>query len=435
MAGADTIVALASGALPAGVAVVRLSGPKSLFCLEQLCGVLTSPRLLSLKKLCDPVSGEMLDEGLVVHFPAPHSFTGEDCAEFQLHGSRAVVQRVLTSLTALEGVRLAEPGEFTRQAFENGRLDLVEVDALGDLISADTESQRAQAMARLAGGLTERIEAWRAEIISLMVEVEVQLDFSDEGDVSDMSFESLQSGLKKLILSLEEGLSSYSRGRMVREGFRVGIGGVPNAGKSSLLNVLAQSDIAIVTDEAGTTRDLREVAINLDGQLVILVDSAGIRDTDSKAEAEGVRRALDMMSGADLVIWLVAPDLSADQTCPISGPQVVVVDSKSDVGPGAGQHSVSAATQNGIAELLDLIRARVRLVTEANTDVTISHLRDHEALTACVWEVQRALRAGTELELVAESLRRAALSLERLVGRVDAEQVLDQLFAGFCIGK
>lgn len=435
MAAPDTIVALASGALPAGVAVVRLSGPQAQNCLELVAGPLPAPRVMSYRSLRHPVTSEVLDQGLVVYFPAPNSFTGEDCVELQVHGSRAVMNALLRALTSLDGVRLAVAGEFTRRAFENGRLDLVEVDALGDLIAADTEGQRAQAIARLSGGVTARIDGWRDQIIGLMAEVEAQLDFSDEGDVGDLAAETLSEGLTQLETSLQEGFDSFGYGRIVRDGFRVGLGGLPNAGKSSLLNRLAQSDIAIVTDEAGTTRDLREVAIDLEGQLVVLVDSAGIRETDSKAEAEGVRRALTMLEEADLVLWLQAPDIEADQTCPVSGPQVVVLESKSDLGGSGDGLGVSAASGAGIPELLTLIGARISETRDAAGDLSMSHLRDRQALHSCLEEVRRARARLDQLELVAECLRRAVLELERLVGRVDAEQVLDELFSGFCIGK
>lgn len=435
MSAPDTIVALASGSLPAGVAVIRLSGPNALLSLEKLCGFLPSPRVMSLRKLVDWQSGQVLDEGLVVQFPAPHSFTGEDCVELQLHGSRAVVHRVLKLLTTIDNVRLAEAGEFTRRAFENGRLDLIEVDAIGDLISAETETQRMQAVARLSGDVAARIEKWRDDLIHLMAEVEAQLDFSDEGDVSDLSKSALASGLTALKGSLEAGLQSYQRGRIVRDGFRVGLGGLPNAGKSSLLNVLAQSDVAIVTDEAGTTRDIREVAIDLNGHLVWLIDSAGIRDTESKAESEGVRRALTMLEQADLVLWLHAPDVDGDQICPVQGPHVELVHSKADLArPGDGL-SVSTLDHSGIAELLELIGMRAEAATAGFGDTSMSHLRDQEALDLCMTDVGDALHNLDQLELVAESLRHATLVLERLVGRVDAEHVLDQLFAGFCIGK
>lgn len=428
-------MALASGNLPAGVAIIRLSGPKSIYCLEQLAGAVPGPRILSLRNLIDPQAGALLDQGLVVCFPAPHSFTGEDCVELQLHGSRAVVNAVLNTLTSFPDVRLAGPGEFTRRAFENGRLDLVEVDALGDLIAADTENQRSLAMARLGGDVTVRIEQWRDDIIDLMAEVEAQLDFSDEGDVSDLSQAALVEGLAGLTASLEAGLHSYQHGRIVRDGFRVGLGGVPNAGKSSLLNMLAKSDVAIVTEEAGTTRDLREVAIDLNGQLVLLIDSAGIRDTDSLAEAEGVRRAIEMLGTADLVLWLQAPDIDADQSCPVTGPQVVLVQSKADLAEIEGPLSVSTKSETGVKALLDLIDTRVAAEISGFGDVSMSHLRDREALSGCIAEIKRAADNSERLELVAESLRRAVLILERLVGRVDAEQILDRLFAGFCIGK
>lgn len=435
MAIPDTIVALASGATPSGVAVVRTSGPNALNVLALFCALVPVPRQLRVRSLRHPVSGAVLDQGLVVQFPGPESFTGEDCVELHLHGSSAVVRSVLDAMTALDGVRLAEPGEFTRRAFENGRLDLVEVDGLGDLIAAETENQRTQALSRMSGGVTEQIGRWRDELVFVMAEIEAQLDFSDEGDVSEMSQASMAARLDDLSNSLRAALKGYQSGRIIRDGFRIGIGGLPNAGKSSLLNKLAHSDIAIVTDEAGTTRDLREVLINLDGQLVILIDSAGIRDTVSKAETEGVRRALTMLEDADLVLWLVAPDVDGDQTCPIMGSQVVEIRSKSDINTDHTGLNVSTRTGDGTDGLLSLIRERVDTSLQRGQDVTISHIRDHTAISACLDAVQQAQLNLGEVELAAESLRRGVMALERLVGRVDAEHVLDKLFAGFCIGK
>lgn len=434
MAATDTIVALSSGSTPSGVAVVRLSGDKSLILLEKLIGPLPAARSLALRSVRS-ANGSVLDQGLVAQFPSPNSFTGEDCAELHLHGSSAVVKAVLSELTTQKDVRLAEPGEFTRRAFENGRLDLVEVDGLGDLIAAETESQRTQALSRMSGGLTEQVEAWRDEIIFAMAEIEAQLDFSDEGDVSDLSLEVMRSRLSELAQSLRDALASYEGGRIVRDGFRIGLGGLPNAGKSSLLNRLARSEVAIVTDEAGTTRDLREVSINLDGQLVILIDSAGIRDTESKAEAEGVRRAIGMLEEADLALWLVAPDVKGDQSCPVDGTNIVTVFSKSDLGTVGEGLGFSAGTGAGMEELLDMIRERLGERVSGGGDVVLSHIRDRDAIKAALREVERAADALDSLELAAESLRRGVVALERLVGRVDAEQVLDRLFAGFCIGK
>ena len=298
---AETIVALSSGALPAGVAVIRLSGPATGSVLEALTGRIPEPRRLVLTTF--RIDEAPVDTGLLAWFPAPRSFTGEDCAELQVHGSPAVVRALLRHIAAQPGARLAEAGEFTRRAFENGKLDLTEVEGLGDLIAAETESQRRQALSRLSGNLAGQIENWRGRLLDLRAEIEAQLDFSDEGDVGKLPV-NFGEKVADLRSELQTAAGDVRRGRIVREGLRVAIAGPPNAGKSSLLNALSRSDVAIVTDEPGTTRDVREVAIDLGGRLVLLIDMAGLRESDSKAEAEGVRRAREEMGRADLVLWL-----------------------------------------------------------------------------------------------------------------------------------
>ena len=304
MRSGDTIVALSSGAPPSGVAVIRLSGPEVGHILQDITGTLPEPRRLTLR----PIGRDsLLDRGLVAWFPAPHSFTGEDCAELQVHGSPAGVRAIIKLITS-KGARLAEAGEFTRRAFENGKLDLVEIEGLGDLLEAETENQRRQALARFEGGLSQRVDAWRDQLLDLRAEIEARLDFSDEGDVGDLP-DSFGDSIAALRVDIGNALASLEHGRIVREGIRVALAGPPNVGKSSLLNALAKSDIAIVTDEAGTTRDVREVPLDINGQLYILLDLAGLRDTDSKAEAEGVRRARQAIDQADIVLWLHAPDI------------------------------------------------------------------------------------------------------------------------------
>src|SRR4051812_43597022 len=271
--------------------------------------------------------------------PGPGSFTGEDTAELQVHGSAVVVRALLRGIAAMPGLRLAEAGEFTRRAFLNGKLDLTEVEGLGDLIEAETETQRAQAVARLAGGLSDKIGGWRDRLLDARAEIEARLDFSDESDVAEEMPPAVVASVEHLSVELAEAIESVGRGRIVREGLRVALAGPPNVGKSSLLNALSKSDLAIVSDEPGTTRDVREVSLDLGGRLVILVDMAGLRPTDSGAEAEGVRRAEAEIEGADLVLWLVAPDVA-----PLDPPErtpLWTVGTKSDIAPVAAQHSLS----------------------------------------------------------------------------------------------
>jgi tRNA modification GTPase len=429
MRSGDTIVALSSGAPPSGVAVIRLSGPETSRILHDIAGAIPEPRRLTLR----PIGRDsLLDRGLVAWFPGPHSFTGEDCAELQVHGSPAGVRAILKLVTS-KGARLAEAGEFTRRAFENGKLDLVEIEGLGDLLDAETENQRRQALARFEGGLSQRIDAWRDQLLDLRAEIEARLDFSDEGDVSDLPA-NFGACIATLHADISTALASVEHGRIVREGIRVALAGPPNAGKSSLLNALAKSDIAIVTDEAGTTRDVREVPLDINGQLYILLDLAGLRETDSKAEAEGVRRAHQAIEQADIVLWLSAPDLPAEAQ-PTAHPRHLRVATKRDLAevPGADIF-VSAKSGDGLVDLLARIEEIGQTLASGEPSL-LSRERDRLALQNALDALDAAGRQLAMPELAAESLRLASQALERLVGRLDAERVLDRLFASFCIGK
>lgn len=428
----ETIVALSSGALPSGVAIIRVSGPLTGDLVRAVAGALPEPRRLTLATL--RLGGAPVDTGLVAWFPGPRSFTGEDCAELQVHGSPAVVRALIRGLTAGAGVRLAGAGEFTRRAFENGKLDLTEVEGLGDLIAAETESQRRQALARLGGGLTRRIEGWRERLLDLRAEIEAQLDFSDEGDVGALP-SAFAANLGSLRTELLEEAAATSRGRIVREGLRVALAGPPNAGKSSLLNALSETDVAIVTDEPGTTRDVREVPLDLGGRLVLLIDMAGIRETASKAEAEGVRRAREEMVNADLVLWLAAPDAQAEP--PAARTPLWRIATKSDLGvpPAAHELAVSVVTGAGIGVLLARLEAFAANAAGTGEASLVSRERDRAALVAAAAALEEAASQLAQSELAAESLRRASQALERLLGRMDAEAVLDRLFLSFCIGK
>ena len=426
----DTIMALSSGSLPSGVAIIRLSGPKVREALSFLAGTLPEPRKMVLRRIGQE---RQLDQGLVAFFPGPHSFTGEDCAELHVHGSPAGVKAILRALGE-QGLRLAEAGEFTRRAFENGKLDLVAVEGLGDLLSAETEKQRQQALARYDGRLTQDIDAWRNALLDLRAGIEARLDFSDEGDVANDLPPDFQIKLAALKTDLQDALGRIDSGRIVREGIRVALAGAPNAGKSSLINALSRSDVAIVSDEAGTTRDVREVPLDIGGQLFVLLDLAGLRETESRAEAEGIRRAERAIADADIVLWLEAPDTDPVERPLING-QILVVGTKTDLLPSASADiNLSAQTGQGLDSLVD----RLRTIGEklaGGEPALVSHERDRIALQDAISAVLQAEHQLHNWELAAESLRQASASLERLIGRLDAEKVLDRLFASFCIGK
>jgi tRNA modification GTPase len=429
MQAGDTIMALSSGSLPAGVAVIRLSGPLVKTALETLAGGIPAARKMALRSIG---ADRALDQGLVAFFPSPQSFTGEDCAELHVHGSPAGVKAILGELGKL-GLRLAEAGEFTRRAFENGKLDLIEVEGLGDLLSAETEKQRQQALARYDGRLTQEIDRWRDTLLDLRAEIEARLDFSDEGDVSEDLPNSWLGQLSALETAIENALASVESGRIVREGIRVALAGAPNAGKSSLINALSRSDVAIVSDEAGTTRDVREVPLDIAGRKFVLLDLAGLRETDSKAEAEGVKRAHKAIGEADIVLWLRAPDIE-DITAPETKGHLITIGTKSDLAKVGADFSISTETGDGLTELFTHLAKLGEEITGVEPSL-VSHERDRQSLQSAIDTLSETRRALHDWELAAESLRNTSAALERMIGRLDAERVLDRLFSSFCIGK
>lgn len=429
-----TIVALSSAPGRAGVAVIRLSGSRVRFVLETFAGVIPEPRRAALRQLRD-ADGEAIDQALVLFFPAPASFTGEDVAEFHVHGSRAVLARLLVVLTALPGVRLAEAGEFTRRAFEAGKLDLGAVEGLADLIDSETEWQRKQALRQMEGALGSFAAEWREALVQAMSLLAAELDFSDEGDVSGPLQEQALGLAGTVLGSLRKALGSFAMGERVREGFVVVLAGPPNAGKSSLLNALAQRDVAIVSPVAGTTRDALEVRLDLAGLPVILIDTAGLRDSADPIEAEGVRRARNLLARADLALALRGIDSEPYQ---MDGETPVLrLATKSDLAgtPLPGELPISVKTGAGIPDLLAAIIERLHAFGRSEPAL-LTRERHRAAVADAIMALERAVSAEHgQGELLAEELRIAVLALERLVGRIDVEDVLDRLFSGFCIGK
>ncbi len=436
----DTIVALSSGRLPAGIAVVRLSGTQTRFAVETIAGGLPTPRHATLAVL-RKADGTTIDSGLLLFFPGPQSFTGEDCAEFQVHGGKAVVAALLEELTALPGLRHAEAGEFTRRAFLTGKLHLTETEALADLISAETEAQRRLAVLNADGAQSRLYAAWRGRLVHARAMIEAELDFADESDVPGSVADIVWQDMARLLGEIRGHRAGYRRAEIVRDGFDVVILGAPNAGKSSLLNALAKREAAIVSDEPGTTRDLVELALDLGGVKVRLTDTAGIRDDAGKVEAIGIQRARERAGAADLVLLLVDPSNRA-AVPPVSGSNLLRIQTKGDLAFGGRLDAcgdylvVSSLTGQGIGELLDTLSTKAVEAVGNYGDIVPSRLRHVELLDQTCGHLAAALDDdGRGLELRADDLRLAADRLGRISGAVDVEDLLDVIFSQFCIGK
>ena len=449
----QTIFALSSGRPPSAIAVVRVSGTEAGTALVSLAGKIPAPRIATRALLRDP-NQQPLDDAVVLWFPGPASATGEDVAEFHVHGGRAVLAVLFAALSNFENMRAAEPGEFTRRAFENGKLDLTEAEALDDLIHADTERQRHQALRQLKGLLGERARDWRARIIEASALIEAGIDFSDEGDVAAELIAPAMTKVKALLDEIEEVHAAQGRSERLREGLVVAIAGPPNVGKSTLMNQLARREVAIVSPHAGTTRDVIEVQLDLDGYPVTVIDTAGIRETDDPVEQEGVRRARARAAEADLVLWMVdaepamdshegsAPlwmvrnkiDIRGDATGEGNSAGRWAGDSSSR--PGSGGFRISARRGDGIPELIAALVVFAQDYFGSDTGGLIGRTRQRKLLQAAAASLHRSIAvAGEGEELVAEELRLAADSLGRLLGRVDVEDILDVIFSTFCIGK
>ncbi len=436
----ETIFALSSGAVPAAVAIVRVSGPAVRFGLETIVGAVPEPRKARLCDLRD-ADGSIIDRALVLFFPEPHSFTGEDCVEFQLHGGRAVIAALQRRLALLEGYRSAEPGEFTRRAFENGRMDLTAVEGLADLISAQTEMQRRLALEQSAGALSVLYEGWREQLVRARAMIEAEFDFADEDDVPGSVAETVWKGLADLAGQIAAHLERSHAGEIIRDGFRIVILGAPNAGKSSLLNALARRDIAIVSDEVGTTRDVLELHLDIGGCPVTVFDTAGLREAAGAVEQEGMRRALAAAGRADLI--LVLEDLSDPRPIDLTSldrDRVLMVGTKVDLSTPAETDPydccISVVDQTGMESLIGLVSARVEDAVGSLATALPTRKRHREYLVRCLDHLRLAVD-GTDmaLELRAEELRHAGEMLGRLTGRIDVDDLLDVIFGEFCVGK
>ena len=444
----DTIFAPATAAGRAAVAVVRVSGPATLAVVEALAGTAPKPRLAALRTLRH--GGDVLDEALVLRFEGPASYTGEDSAEFHVHGGRAVVEALLRALSDL-GLRLAEPGEFTRRAFENGKLDLAQAEGVADLIDAETEAQRRQALGQLGGALGQRYDRWRDLLLKASAMLEAAVDFPDE-DLPEEVAARARPALRTLSAELDAALADMTRGRRVRDGYRIALVGAPNAGKSTLLNALVERDAAIVTDTPGTTRDIIEAPLVLGGYKVLLADTAGLRETTDAIEAEGVRRARIWAEEADLRLWVVdgfhVKHATALESAVRAGDWLALnkadiadashLDEAEDRWRRAGLRVVrlSARSAETVGQLREALARHIEDALSGAEFPAATRLRHAERLAEARSYLGRALSdVGLEVELAAEDVRLAARALEKITGRVDPEDVLGRVFSTFCIGK
>lgn len=432
----ETIYALSSGALPSGVAVIRISGPAVQNILQQMAVAVPAERSAALRELRTK-SGILLDHALVLYFQAPASFTGEDVAELQVHGGKATVAAILQELSTFDDTRLAEAGEFSRRAFLNGKMDLTAAEALSDLISAETELQRRLAIANADGKQRDLYQGWRRSLLNARALIEAELDFADEADVPGSVSDQVWSSAQALHQDILNHIDGYRAGEIVREGFRVVLAGRPNAGKSSLLNVLAKRDVAIVTDIPGTTRDLVEVTLDLSGLMIILTDTAGLRDTDDVVERIGVDRALEAARTADLILHLddgTGEPVKIDADCP-----VLKIATKADIRHLAGSThdlAIAARTGAGVDELEEAIRKIAAKAAQPAEGVVPTRARQVSLLRRAASHLQVAAQSdGLDLELRAEELRLAEYALGKIVGAVDSEELLGVIFSEFCIGK
>jgi tRNA modification GTPase len=447
----QTIFALSSGRPPSAIAVVRVSGPRASVALNSLVAKMPAPRIATHVLLRD-LNRQPIDDAVVLWFPGPASATGEDVAEFHVHGGRAVLAALFAALSAFENMRAAEPGEFTRRAFENGKLDLTEAEGLDDLIHADTDRQRRQALRLLKGLLGDRARDWRARIIEASALIEAGIDFSDEGDVPVELIAPAIVRVEGLCAEIEEALAAEGRSERLRDGLVVAISGPPNVGKSTLMNQLARREVAIVSPHAGTTRDVIEVQLDLDGYPVTVIDTAGIRETDDPVEQEGVRRALVRAAEADLVLWLIDAQPEGKQRekkLHDGAAPVWVVRNKIDLdaeNPGlsgrafhGGDRSdfeISASRGEGIQQLIVALVVFAREYFGSGEEGLIGRARQRKLLQETADALRRSVAAVSKgEELAAEDLRIAAHSLGRLLGRIDVEDILDVIFREFCIGK
>ncbi len=436
-----TVFAVASGKGIAGVCVVRISGPRCEYILQALCGKIPPPRLASLMKLRRRIGKDIIDHGLVIWFPAPASFTGEDVAEFHIHGGPAVISLLLRELAEFDGVEAAKPGIFTRRAFLNGKMDLTRIEGLADLLHAETEFQRRQALKQFSGIAGKQFQKWRQQLKEIMAYYEALIDFTDE-DLDENLLEVVKGKIEKLKDEMSSYLDAAKYGERLRNGYRVVLAGEVNVGKSTLLNSLAKRDVAIVSDQPGTTRDVIELYLDLEGMPVIVSDTAGIRDTGGEIEIEGIRRAHDRICEAELVLWIsdrvTSGTIMELQGLKLDGKLVRVLNKVDLIKPDIEWDGIkiSARDGTGIDSLLKRITKEAQSAMSGAVDAVVVRQRHVAAIRDCLESLDRNEQMDdVQIDIIAENIREAMGKLGDVVGRVGVEEVLDSIFSDFCIGK
>ena len=442
-----TIYALSSGFGISGVAVIRISGPGAKKVISSLTkGPFPKPRLATLKKVCNINGSEVLDEGIIIWFPGPKSYTGEDMAEIHVHGSKAVVKALLNSISQVKECRIAEPGEFTKLAFQNGKIDLLKAESIGDLISSETEIQMKQALKVIAGNNLRQFEQWRKDLLKILSNIEAKIDFPDE-DIPEEIFKEIKNVSKKITIEIEKNLNDKRVGEIIRQGFKIAIIGPPNVGKSSLLNYLSNRDVAIISEIAGTTRDVIETHLNIDGYPVVISDTAGIRESNDEIEKKGIKLSLKKAEEADLKIIVLDPKNveNTDFLATFTGKKTLLVINKIDlVKKNLSEDikklnpiSISLKEELNISALIEKIKDHLKISFLGSENILVTRERHRKNLEECLnnlKEFNNKNEAG-DFDKAAEDLRLASRSLGKITGKFDVEEILGSIFNDFCIGK
>jgi len=442
-----TIYALSSGPGVSGVAVIRVSGPETKNVIKKLTsGLFPKPKLATLKKINKINTNELIDEAIIIWFPGPNSYTGEDMAEFHVHGSSAVIKTIQNSISKINNCRLAEPGEFTKIAFQNGKINLIKAEGIADLISSETEIQRQQAIKIMTGKSSEKFNSWREKLLKILSNIEAKIDFPDE-NLPDNILKDIKSSSKKIKEEMKKLLNDQKVGERIREGFKIAIVGPTNAGKSSLLNYLSKRDVAIVSEIAGTTRDVIETHLNIDGYPVVVSDTAGIRESKDEIEKKGIKLALKSAEDADLNLVIIEPK-SVDFTGflkDLVNEKSIVVLNKSDLGTininsklkNFNPISISLKKEKNIEELISEIKEKLKNKFITSQDILITRERHRQHLEQCVYHLKNFedKNKAEDFDKAAEDLRLATRHLGIIVGKVDVEEILGSIFNDFCIGK